>query len=236
MDIEKIRTISRSSVVIIGNFNPAIFHPEWFDRNQVLPPQEVRDIAQAKPIKIDALKNSKVKFIGSNVFVSAFETRLSLPSYNILINPERFEASTSNGEKRTELCKFVASTFKVLEHIPVTSIGINFLSSLRFSLHAKDLMERYFCAKPEAISSVFGPGYVIDSSVRFSFEDSRVRLELKLIEASDEIGINFNYDKKLTEERDTKELIKHLLNNFEPMMLNADAIIKELFGEPTAWR
>ena len=47
MDIEERKTIQRSTVVILGNFNPAIIHPEWLDRNQVLPPNEVRDIAES---------------------------------------------------------------------------------------------------------------------------------------------------------------------------------------------
>jgi hypothetical protein len=110
MDIEEIKTIRRSIVVILGKFNPAIIHPEWLDRNQVLPPTEVRDIAESKEVhphtevrdiveskegKVRDLEGHKVKFIASNVLVSGSLTRLSLPSYQILVTPDKFEAETA---------------------------------------------------------------------------------------------------------------------------------------------
>ena len=78
MDIEEIKTIKRAGVIILGNFNPAIIHPEWLDRNQVLPPTEVRDIAEEKEVVEKDLKGIKVRFIASNIFVSSAETSVSL--------------------------------------------------------------------------------------------------------------------------------------------------------------
>lgn len=230
--MKELRSIDRSSVVILGNFNPAILHPEWLDRNQVLPPQEVREIAEAKEEVIEGLRGLKVKFIATNVLVSGAETRLILPSYRIIVNPERFEVSTSRKEKYDELCEFVAATFKILEHTPISAVGINFLSSPRFSEPASDLMHRYFCAQPETISSIFGQNYFIDSRIRYDYKDSRVTLSLELKDESDEIGINFNYHKSFTEKEGTIELIAYLLENYKPMMLKADEVTKGLFGEP----
>ncbi len=232
MDMKELRTIGQSTVVILGNFNPAILHPEWFDRNQVLPPHEVREIAEAKRDELKDLAGLKVKFIGSNVFVSGAETRLSLPSYTIRVTPDRFEVSTSKKEKYEELCEFVAATFKILEHTPISAIGINFFSSLKFSEHASDLMHRYFCGEPKTISRIFGQDCSINSRIKYDYKDSRVTLILESKEESDEIGINFNYHKDFTEQEGTKELITYLLDSFEPMMMNADQVIKKLFGKP----
>ena len=232
MDIEEIKTIKRAGVIILGNFNPAIIHPEWLDRNQVLPPTEVRDIAEAKKEGERDLEGIKVTLISSNVFVSGTETRLSLPSYRITVTPDKFDAMTPKREKHKELCEFVASTFKILEHTPVKAMGINFISSLKFSEHARDLMHRYFCAEPKALTSIFGERYLIDSRVRYDYKDFKVTVRLGLNEEKDEIGIDFNYHIELTEKEGTKELIDNLLNNFKPTMLNADKVIRGLFGEP----
>lgn len=231
MDVKELRTIGGSSVVILGNFNPAILHPEWFDRNQLLPAQEVREIAEAKEEEHGDLEGLKVRIIRSNVFVSGVETRLSLPSYRISVDPERFDVSTSRKEKYEELCKFVAATFKVLEHTPISAIGINFWSSLRFSEPASGLMHRYFCGQPETISSIFGQNCFIDSKIKYDYKDSRVTLALDSKDESDEIRINFNYHKGFTEKEGTNELIAYLLENYRPMMLKADEVIKSLFGE-----
>lgn len=232
MDIKEIETIGNFGIVILGNFNPAILHPEWLDRNQVLPPHEVREIAESKRKEVKGLEGIKVKFIGSNILVSGVETRLKLPSYNIGVTPDKFEVSTSNKDKYEELPEFVAATFKILEHTPITAIGINFMSSLKFSKRAIILMHSYFCAKPDIILSVFGEQYRIDSKIRYDYNGSAVTLFLELKEESDEIGINFNYNKGFTEQEGSKEMIKYLLDNYKPMMMNADKIIKHLFRDP----
>jgi hypothetical protein len=232
MDIEEIRTIERSSVVIIGNFNPAIIHPEWLDRNQVLPPPEVRDIAEAKQERETDLAGINVKLISSNIFVSGAETRLRLPSYRIIVTPDKFDAMALKREKHKELCEFVASTFKILEHTPVEAMGINYISSLKFSEHAVGLMHRYFCAEPETLTSIFGERYLLDSRIRYDYKNFKVTLRLGLKEEKDEIGIDFNYHIKLSENEGTKELIENLLENFKPTMIDADKVIRDLFGEP----
>ena len=233
MDIEEINTIRRSSVVILGNLNPAILHPEWLDRHQVLPPTEVRDIAESKEGEVRDLEGLKVKFIASNVLVSGSETRLSLPSYRITVTPDKFEAVTVIKEKFEELYEFVAETFKILAHTPVNALGINFISSLKFSKSARDLMHHYFCAEPEAMSSVFGDRYVINSRIRYDYKDSKVTLSFGVDEEKDKIRIKFNYHKDFSENEGVATLIEYLLENFKPMMLDADKVIKGLFGEPT---
>lgn len=232
MDIEEIKTIRRSSLVILGNFNPAIIHPEWLDRNQVLPPTEVRDIAESKEGDVRDLEGLKVKFIASNVLVSGSQTRLSLPSYQITVTPDKFEAETVKKEKFKELYEFMAETFKILAHTPVNALGINFISSLKFSESAKDLIHYYFCARPKVMSSVFGDRHLINSTVRYDYKDSKVTLILGLDEKKDEVSINFNYNKDFSKNEGVATLIEYLLENFKPMIFDADKVIKDLFGEP----
>ncbi len=230
MDINEIHTIGRFNVVVIGNFNPAIIHPEWLDRNQFLPPHEVRDIAESKRRDVEDLEGIKVRLVGSNVLVSGVEARLNLPSYRIQVTPDKFDVSTSIREKYQELTEFVVATFKILEHTPITAIGINFISTLKFSERARPLMHSYFCAKPDIISLVFGDNYQIDSKIRYDYNDSKVTLFLEKEVESDAISINFNYHKIISEQESSKEMIKYLLDNYKPMMLNADKIIEHLFG------
>jgi len=232
MGIQDICTIDQFSIVLLGSFNPAIFHPEWFDRNQILPPQEVRDIAEAKRKDSDDLEGVKVRFIGSNVFVSGAQTRISLPSYMITVSPDRFEVSTQIQGKYEELAKFVAAIFMILEHTPIDAIGINFTSSLRFSESPKDLMSQYFCNQPDALNSVFGENYTIDSKITYTYDDSNVTLALDSINEGSGIGIKFNYHRDFADKDSARDVIKYVLDCYQPMMLNANGTITGLFGEP----
>jgi hypothetical protein len=230
--MKDLRTIGQASVVIIGSFNPAIFHPEWLDRNQVLPPQEVRDISEAKEEELEGLKGLKVKLLRTNVLVSGGQTRLSLPSYRISVDPEKFEAITSKREKYHELYQFIAATFKILEHTPITALGINFKCLLEFSEPGSVLMHRYFSGQPETISSIFGQNCLIDSKIRYDYKDAKVTLLLNANKESNKIDIDFNYHKEFTEKEGTRELTAYLLENYKAMMVETDKVIKGLFGEP----
>jgi len=232
MDIMDLKTINRFSIVIIGNLNPAILHPEWFDRNQILPPSEIRDIIEIRSQDLKELEGMKVRFIGSNTFVSAADTRLGLPSYTIKATPERFEASTTKKEKFEELAEFVTTTFKVLEHTPVSAIGINFDSVLKFSQSANDLVKSYFCVNPESLKTVLSSDFALDTRIRYNYKEAKVNLFIETKSESDEIGFNFNYHIDFSEEEGTEELRKYLLDNFKQMMMDTNSIIEDLFGNP----
>jgi hypothetical protein len=219
------------SIVIIGNFNPAIIHPEWLDRNQLLPPQEVRNIDNIKK-EIKEIEGLKISFIGENIFVSGVEARLGLPSYRINVTPERFEVSTNKIEKQEELRNFVVATFKVLEHTPVSAIGINLLGSLKFSTPARELMFNYFSNNNEKMCTVFGGEYVVDSRITYCFNLIKVQVTMDLDEEYDKIRFNFNYHKDLFNQKDSSEMREYLLENFDSFLLNAESVIKQLFGEP----
>ena len=57
-------------------------------------------------------------------------------------------------------------------------------------------------------------------------------LILKTDDEKDKIGININYNKDFPENDGLIVLIEYLLENFRPMMLDADKVIRSLFGEP----
>lgn len=93
-------------------------------------------------------------------------------------------------------------------------------------------MRSLFCGKPETINPLFGEKCLIDSRIRYNYKDAKVTLVFELKEKNDEIGINFNYNKNLAEKEGAKEMVEYLLDNFEPMMIEADRVIRHLFGEP----
>ena len=100
------------SVVLIGSFNPGIFHPEWFRRQEILVPQEADE---AKP-RVVSPEVTEVLFLDMklNVF------------------PDRFILETHDASRAEKLQDVVINVLTCLPHTPVTACGLN--NALHFDL------------------------------------------------------------------------------------------------------
>src|SRR5712692_636067 len=98
--------ISGSASTLIGSFNPKIFQPEWFARRGLLPVAE----AEAADVKLISPP------------VSHFETE----RFVLQITAERFIAFSKPNTNAVPLRDLVQGAFFILEHTPVTAMGLNF--------------------------------------------------------------------------------------------------------------
>ena len=95
-----------ASIVLLGNFNPAIFNPDWLARQEILSPSEV-DMAKVEIIHAD---------------IAQFKT----PGLDWEIIQERFTIHSS-AEPFVRLADIVPEIFPVkLPHTPLHALGINF--------------------------------------------------------------------------------------------------------------
>ena len=93
------------SVVLVGSFNPAIFHPSW--------------LASHGMVREDEADKAQIQIVSPEV--SSFTTEwLALQ-----VTRERFQASTSDARFFEPLRDLVVSVFTLLEHTPVRQMGIN---------------------------------------------------------------------------------------------------------------
>jgi hypothetical protein len=112
--------ISGASIVLAGSFNPAIFHPEWFSRNGLLPQGEV--------------DNAELQVVHPQM--SQFETE----RFSFQITTERFVGMTKPNTIAGPLRDLVLGTFYILEHTPVQAIGLNCV--LHFKMGTEDAWHR----------------------------------------------------------------------------------------------
>jgi hypothetical protein len=93
------------SIVLVGNFNPAIFAPQWFARWDIVSQKECDEAS------VSIIHPEIVEFqVGSKV---------------IHVEQERFSAQTSEAPWIT-LCDLVVKTFReLLPHTPASKVGIN---------------------------------------------------------------------------------------------------------------
>jgi hypothetical protein len=97
--------ISAHSVVLLGNFNPAIFHPQWFARQGLIREGEADD--------------AKVQV--NHPQLSQFETEQFL----FLVTLDKFTIVTRPKTSPDLLRDLVLGTFYILEHTPMTALGMN---------------------------------------------------------------------------------------------------------------
>jgi hypothetical protein len=92
------------SVVLVGSFNPGIFHPEWFRRQEILLPQEAED---AKP-RVVSPEVTEVLFLDMKLDVF----------------PDRFLLETHDASRAEKLQDIVINVLTRLPHTPVTACGL----------------------------------------------------------------------------------------------------------------
>lgn len=97
--------VKSASIVLVGNFNPSIFHPQWFAAHDVISQSEAdeADLRIATPQ------------------VSSF----SLTWGNLQVTPDQFVINCKNPSLFAMLQDLVLKTFDILGHTPVSAMGIN---------------------------------------------------------------------------------------------------------------
>src|SRR4051812_15052330 len=97
--------LAATAVVFLGSFNPSIFQPEWFARQNLLTAAEVEG------------PNTKVQIVHPQI--AQFETE----SFIVEVTTERFLATVKPNTPGVLLRDFVIGTFYLLEHTPVRAMG-----------------------------------------------------------------------------------------------------------------
>lgn len=111
----------RASIVALGSFNPAIFHPIWFDRHELIREQEA--------------ESSKVQVVSPEVTVVEAEW------FSLQVTTERFSLETRDPRKFLPLRDLATGTFRILEHTPIRAFGYN--SFQFFQLHSADAWHHF---------------------------------------------------------------------------------------------
>lgn len=93
------------SIVLIGNFNPRIVQPSWFDARGLLTEADVE---------------------ADNLLVSEAITTFRTPLLTLLCDQGRFQITTTGKTPTPDLIRdLVVDTFEILGETPIGQIGIN---------------------------------------------------------------------------------------------------------------
>lgn len=92
-------------VVLVGAFNPAIFHPEWFVRQGIIADQDAKAAVVQE--------------------VSAEVTLVQVCGIQLQCLSDRFSLATTNISHAERIQDLLRQTFSRLSHTPIVACGIN---------------------------------------------------------------------------------------------------------------
>ena len=93
------------AIVVLGDFNPSIFHPLWFSANGLLPEEETSEA------EISVIHKAIASFKVGKLQIQVDESRLGLTAFE-----------SSQGPILRDLA---IGTLSILEHTPLKAVGIN---------------------------------------------------------------------------------------------------------------
>jgi len=109
-----------ASIVFVGSLNPAIFHPEWLRRHEL--------------ITQDDLEGAEVEIVHRDI------SKFSLKWLKIDVIRDKITARSNDPSQYGPLKDLMLSVFKILEHTPINMMGIN--SKLRYIIDSEEIWHK----------------------------------------------------------------------------------------------
>jgi hypothetical protein len=119
MDRPKLE-IEGVSVVVLGDFNPAMFRPMWFSRNGLVRDEEPASAATES----------------GSVIVTPATAFFTMGWLSVHVLTERLEMSTVDAAQFSTLRDVAAGTMQLLSHTPARAAGINYDCHFRLEPNA----------------------------------------------------------------------------------------------------
>lgn len=100
--------IDAASIVLVGDFNPPIFHPDWFRSHGLIRDSEA-DAAQKR----------------DNFVIAGKLANFKAGPFELQVTQDRFMARVADSPNFPLLRDLAVGTFGLLEHTPVRLLGLN---------------------------------------------------------------------------------------------------------------
>jgi hypothetical protein len=197
------------NIVVIGNFNPAIFHPTWFRDNDLLPATEIESALE------------------SNLVVSAKWTQVQFDSLRLVVIQDRWLLETERVDWFTDLAVITRSIFDALSHTPMTIFGVNLMEHLK-KRDGQRLLEKW--VPLAALGSVIGKNAKPGARIGAEWEEYRTSIQLEpSVKLDDGIFLAQNFERKV---KNANELTARLSSDW-PKMLQRAKHVRDTIMEPS---
>lgn len=226
--------ISFSSIVLLGNLNPAIFHPQWFERYNILPLQDIQSALGERGIKHEVPIDTGKLIIeeAPPILVTPNRTELHFPQLRFIITNNRYICQTREREAFQLLKEATLKIFVLLSHTPIRQLGINFEGHWKLDSDANEILKDLFSRDQEKFSSILGDEYEIGGVIVYHKEKQKITLRLENSpRLENAIFWHANFHSEL-ESQLAEDAIKLVDNYYDSNIGEILGILKKLIGEP----
>lgn len=223
--------LEKCNIVVVGSINPAIFHPEWFERYSLLPSQDIQwAFENAEEKKLEPEAGLIIKYSRQPIIVSSDNADVTFPSVKLIANRERIQCMTHEENKFKCATELATKILSVLPHTPVTAVGINFLGSATFECSSGRFMTDVVSGNARPLQELFGDDYIIYPRIVLQREDSRIAFRFMETAGKDRtISFDVNFHREVLSHK-AEDAVKIINKNFSSDLNWIKPRIKKLLG------
>jgi len=198
-----------TNIVVLGRFNPAIFHPEWFRRHSLLPEAETG-------AAIDGERR---------MIVSGEATFVRFDSLTLVAQPERWQLMTTQPDWFDDLGAIVRSVFDTLPHTPVEVVGLNYTGDFDVppSTTVEALVGRW--VPLHELGGVMGDEPQVGGTVHASWEGFTASVQLEPSKKLKGRGLFINQNYERRDLRSVDDLIEVLDGDWHKFRERAESVV-----------
>jgi len=235
--MSEIALLCSTSIVFLGHLNPAIIHPQWFERYKILPIQETQKASGEKPRVIEVPGEKIILEESPLTSVTASRAYIPFPSLTIDVTLDKYVCSAVKSECFPLVKDVTEKTFNILEHTPITSVGINTEGHWKCKESAHNILKRLFANDDNSFRSRFGEEYRIGGIITFKKDNKQVSLRINgSTTLNDGVHFNFNFH-YVIESQQAKSGVDVIKDNYDKDIDESISIAKELIGAPeNTWK
>lgn len=208
-------TYREANIVVVGNFNPAIFQPAWLRKHDLLPEYELLN-AETTPHAL---------------VVASEYAALSFTSLRLEVYRERWILTTERPDWAADLGGLATSILSKLPETPVKAVGFNLSQHrpLRGDLAA--VLKKW--GPMNALGELAGTDYEPLPCVRARWGAFRVTLQLQpSLRQPRAVWVALNYER--TDVPSVEALLQVLAEHWSPTLEHANGVADQVVGEDGA--
>lgn len=213
-----------ASIVLVGNFNPKIFHPEWLIRKEIV---EEWDYSKDKVVNVGDL------------------SQISLPSnrrLSVLLN--QYALTSQMASDFLTLKDVVTNTFTVLKETPISQMGMNYTAEIKLDSYDRwrqfgdqlapkqrwiDCIDYYDKLNEEQIR-YFGLYELVMELPRNDDFNGYIRPKIKALSSAD-LTLTFNVNNHVeVEAADAMNMVKVLEQSWEGSLQFANELMHKIMN------
>jgi hypothetical protein len=206
---------------LLGDLNPAIFHPAWFASEKLITEAEANEATKAG-----------VRFICSPQY-----TTFQIPWATFDVAQDHFNAVTTRESQYEALRDLVLGTFKLLRHSPIKRLGINVECHYKYeTLDAWNTFGHKLVPKEIWRKVMDDPGLLaltIIDKARRKHPDGNTRVDIQSstrVQPGIFFGVNNHYECPTTAPAGATEAVKIIESEFNKALEHSNHIINTLLS------